>query len=289
MATLDQHVLKKAFRASTNPIRLLPDFIIIGAMRGGTTSLYSYLSEHPCIGPAYMKEVHFFDVHYAKGLYWYRSQFPSAIQKYYSERKQKNSFLTGEASPYYLFHPYAPQRIKKTLPHVKLVVLLRNPVERAYSHYSHEVAGRHETLSFEEAIEREEERIGPEREKLARDEQYVSFNHRHFSYLARGKYVDQLKLWLDVFPREQLLILKSEDFYADPATSLAQTLEFIGLPTTGLKQQKNEYEQLNVTKPPKMEAAMRKRLIAYFEPHNARLYDYLGVDFGWSRELQKKP
>jgi Sulfotransferase domain len=283
MVTLDQHTLKKAFRASTNPFRLMPDFIIIGTMRGGTTSLYSYLTEHPGIGSAYMKEVHFFDMYFNKGLYWYRSQFPSSVQKYYTEHVQKRSFITGEASPYYLFHPHAPKRIAKTLPHVKLIVQLRNPVNRAYSHYYHEVAGGHEKLTFAEAIEREEERIGKEGEKLAQDEHYNSFNHRHFSYLARGIYVDQLKVWMDIFPREQFLILKSEDFYADPAASLAQTLEFIRLPSTGIKHQKHDYEQLNVTKPPKMDEAVRQRLIKYFEPHNARLYEYLGVNYGWNK------
>lgn len=283
MTTLDKHVFEKAFRATTNPMRLMPDFIIIGAMRGGTTSLYSYLTEHPNIGPAYMKEVHFFDVYFHKGLPWYRAQFPSTVQKYYTERVQKQNFITGEASPYYLFHPHAPRRIARLLPHVKLIVQLRNPVSRAYSHYYHEVNGGHEKLSFAEAIDREEDRIGKETEKLARDEQYISYNHRHYSYLARGIYVDQLKVWMDLFPREQILILKSEDFYADPAAALKQTLDFIHLPSIGIKEKKEEYQQLNTTKPPKMDPEIKKRLHAYFEPHNARLYAYLGVDFGWDK------
>ncbi len=284
MKTIEKHILKKAFRATTNPIRLMPDFIIIGTMRGGTTSLYNYLTNHPNIGPAYTKEVHFFDVHFHKGLHWYRAQFPSSIQKYYTERVQKLEFITGEASPYYLFHPHAPRRIAKMLPQVKLVMLLRNPVNRAYSHYYHELADGYETLpTFEEAIDREEERIGKEAERLARDERYVSYNHRHFSYLARGIYVDQLKVWMDLFPREQILILKSEDFYADPTSRLKEVLDFIHVPTIGLKEQKEDYEQLNTTKPPKMNPDTRKRLLAYFEPHNARLYEYLGVDFGWDK------
>src|SRR5437588_6703195 len=279
MATIDKHVFGKAFRATTNPLRLMPDFIIIGAMRGGTTSLYSYLTEHPNIGPAYMKEVHFFDVYFSKGLHWYRAQFPSSVQKYYAERVQKQCFITGEASPYYLFHPHAPKRIAKILPQVKLIVLLRNPVSRAYSHYYHEVAGGHEKLSFEEAIECEQERIGKEAEELARNERYVSYKHRHYSYLARGIYVDQLKVWMDLFPKEQFLILKSEDFFADPATGLQQVLEFVNVPGMGIQKHKQVYEQLNTTKPPAMAAATRKRLVKYFEPHNARLYEYLGVAY----------
>jgi len=284
MTTIDKHVFEKAFRATTNPLRLMPDFIIIGTMRGGTTSLYSYLTEHPNIGPAYMKEVHFFDVYFSKGLHWYRAQFPSSVQKYYTERVQKQNFITGEASPYYLFHPHAPKRIAKTLPQVKLIVLLRNPVTRAYSHYYHEVAGGHEKIAtFEEAIACEEERIAKEAELLAKNEQYISYNHRHFSYLARGIYVDQLKVWMNLFPKEQFLILKSEDFYADPAAGLKQALDFVNVPDLSLKAQKEEYEQLNTTTPPRMNPATRKRLREYFEPHNSRLYKYLGVDFGWDK------
>lgn len=283
MPTIDQHIFTKAFRASTSPLRMAPDFIIIGAMRGGTTSLYSYLTGHPGIGPAYMKEVHFFDVHYKKGFAWYQAQFPSLAQKYYTERLQKQRFITGEASPYYLFHPLAPQRIAKRLPHVKLIVLLRDPVSRAYSHYHHEIAGGHEKLNFEEAIAREEERISNEGEKLAHDDRYVSFAHRHFSYLARGIYVDQLQRWMRYFPREQFLILKSEDFYANPAGKLKQALEFLDLSTIAAKTPKEEYEQLNATKPPKMGEEVRRRLKDYFEPHNARLAEFLGIDFGWNR------
>jgi hypothetical protein len=283
MTTIDKQLFVKAFRAGTNSLRMTPDFIIIGTMRGGTTSLYSYLTDHPNIRPAYMKEVHFFDVYYHKGLQWYRAQFPSTVQKYYAERVQKQAFITGEASPYYLFHPHAPGRIARLLPQVKLVVLLRNPVNRAYSQYYHELAGGHEKLSFEEAIAQESERIGKETEKLAKNAQYVSYNHRHFSYLARGIYVDQLKVWMDLFPKQQFLILKSEDFYADPAAGLKQVLQFVDVPAIGLTKQKEEYEQLNTTKPPKMDTATRKRLVAYFEPHNARLYEYLGQDFDWDK------
>ena len=284
MTTIDKHVFEKAFRATTNPLRLMPDFIIIGTMRGGTTSLYSYLTEHPNIGPAYMKEVHFFDVYFSKGLHWYRAQFPSSVQKYYTERVQKQNFITGEASPYYLFHPHAPKRIAKTLPQVKLIVLLRNPVTRAYSHYYHEVAGGHEKIAtFEEAIACEDERIAKEAELLAKNEQYISYNHRHFSYLTRGIYVDQLKVWMNLFPKEQFLILKSEDFYADPAAGLKQALDFVNVPDLSLKAQKEEYEQLNTTTPPRMNPATSKRLREYFEPHNSRLYKYLGVDLGWDK------
>ena len=277
-------LIEKLYRATTSPIRLLPDFIIIGAQRGGTTSLYNYLVEHPGIGSASIKEIHFFDTHhFTQGRGWYRAHFPSSVQKYFVKRVQKLDFLTGEASPYYLFHPHAPARVAAMLPGVKLIVMLRNPVDRAYSHYYHEVAGKHEKLSsFEEAIDCEEKRLAGELEKMQGDAHYQSYNHRHFSYLARGIYFDQLTAWRHSFPKEQLLLLRSEDFYADPGAILKRTLAFLNLPAVepGKVQ---EFKQYNDTRAPGMQAATRKRLIEYFKPYNARLYDLAGVDFGWDK------
>ena len=131
--------LEKLFRGITFPIRLLPDFLIIGTQRGGTTSLHRYLDAHPCVGPAANKDLHFFDRRYHKGLAWYQGHFPTFIEKYYAEHLRGRAFVTGEASPSYLFHPFAPKRVAKAMPHVKLIVLLRNPIDRAYSQYHHAV------------------------------------------------------------------------------------------------------------------------------------------------------
>lgn len=277
--------IDKLFRATTNTIRLLPDFIIIGTQRGGTTSLYNYLAEHPGIGAASIKEVHFFDTpRFKRGLTWYRAHFPSVMQKYYVEYIKKHNFITGEASPYYLFYPFAPRRVAMALPHVKIIVMLRNPIDRAYSHFYHEKAGGHEKLSsFEDAIDAEEERLANELQKMREDESYHSYNLRHFSYLARGIYVDQLRAWLNLFPKEQVLILKSEDFYADPRAVLKRSHAFLGLSDTDSHEQEPVFKKYNDTKSPKMEDTTRKRLIQYFEPHNERLYNYLGTNFGWDK------
>lgn len=275
--------IEKLYRATTNSIRLLPDFMIIGTQRGGTTSLYNYLVEYPGIGAASIKEVHFFDTPRFKwGLAWYRAHFPSAMQKYYIENIKKHHFITGEASPYYLFHPHVPGRVATALPHVKLIVMLRNPIDRAYSHFYHEIEGGYEKLtSFEEAIDLEKERLSGEREKMLADETYDSYNLRHFSYIARGIYLDQLMSWMNFFPKEQLLILKSEDLYADPSAVLKQTFAFLNLPDIASYEQKQMFKRYNDTKPPRMDFATRKRLIEYFEPYNERLYNYLGINFGW--------
>lgn len=281
MATIDKHIVKKAFRATTNPLRMMPDFIIIGVQKGGTTSLYKYLIEHPNIAPIYVKEPHFFDIHFHKGIGWYRSHFPTAVEKYYARHIQKHDLITGEASPYYLIHPLTPKRIAKTLPKAKLIMLLRNPIDRAYSQYQHQrrQAGV-EPLSFEEAIDCEEQRLADEAEKLARDEKYVSFNHRHYSYLARSTYIDQLPAWMSTFPKEQLLILKSEDLYTEPSSIVKQTLEFLNIPVV---EQEKKYKPFNEARYTPMEPATRERLVKYFKPLNARLYEYVGRDFGWDK------
>ena len=281
MATIDKQVLKKAFRATTNPIRMMPHFMIIGTQKGGTTSLYQYLIQHPSIAPIWIKEPHFFDIYFYKGLPWYRSHFPTTVEQYYSRYIQKHDLITGEASPYYLFHPQAAKRVSKTLPKAKLIIILRNPVDRAYSQYQHQTRQEGvESLSFEEALAKEEERLAGEEEKMLQDEKYFSFNHRHYSYLARSKYIEQLPPWMDLFPRDQFLILRSEDLYSNPKAVVQQTLDYLNLPSSHLNQ---EYKPFNDAKYASMAPETRTRLVEYFKPYNARLYDYLGQDFGWDK------
>jgi len=205
---------------------------------------------------------------------------------------RKQLFLTGESSPYYLFHPHIPKRIAAVLPHVKMIVLLRNPVDRAYSHHWLVTQEGIETLPFEKAIRSEGERLTGEREKMLADESYVSFNHHHYTYLSRGIYVDQLQTWMQFFPREQFLILKSEDLYSDPQRILRETVTFLGLPVTSIQTTEKEFKQYrephprgynNNEKPPKMDPDVRKYLVEYFQPHNARLYTFLGRNFGWDQ------
>jgi hypothetical protein len=253
----------------------LPDFVIIGTQKGGTTYLYHLLGQHPLVQPAASKELHFFDLFYEEGIEWYRRCFPAP--RWEDGRRT----ITGEASPYYLFHPYAAERMAKVVPEARLIALLRNPVDRAYSLYQQQVKKGHETLKFEEAMEAEEARLRSERGRMLEDEHLASFEHQHFSYLSRGIYVDQLPRWFRFFGREQLLVLKSEDFFENPIETLQVVLEFLGLPEwepedSGLENKRNagEYEG-------GMNPSTRRRLEEYFEPHNKRLYDFLGVDFGW--------
>lgn len=261
----------------------MPDFIIIGTQRGGTTSLYNYLLTHPQVATATKKEVHFFDKNFHRGISWYRAQFPSIIQGDMGETIQGQRFITGEASPYYLFHPHAPARAALVVPKTKLIVLLRNPVDRACSHYYYEVERGYETVSFEDALAQEETRTRDEGKRLAADPHYKSYNHQHYTYLARGIYADQLQIWMNYFPKEQFLIIKSEDFYATPDVKLKEIFIFLGLPDIACVQ-RQEYKQRNSStySQAKMEPEMRKRLLTYFEPYNEHLYMLLGRDFGWN-------
>lgn len=245
----------------------LPGFIIIGAQRCGTTSLYNYLIDHPGVGAATRKEVHYFDLYYDKGLDWYLTNFP----------EREAAAVTGEASPYYLFHPHAPRRVWQTMPHVKLIVLLRDPVDRAFSHFHHEVRLQRETLSFEEALATENERLRGEVDKILANENYHSFNHRHFSYLSRGVYADQLSAWTGLFPRDQMLLLRSEDLYKDPFAAFSRVTRFLGLPAhrPARMEKHNEltYQPMN----PATKASLRKSFLS----HNQRLREEFDFEPLW--------
>ncbi|MDF2713886.1 MAG: (Heparan sulfate)-glucosamine N-sulfotransferase [Paenibacillus sp.] len=248
----------------------LPHFLIIGVQKGGTTSFYHYLTQHPNIASATEKEVHYFDYNFHKGIDWYKSHFPHC----------RNDQITGEASPYYMFHPHAAKRIKAAIPSVKLIALLRNPVDRTISSYKMMYGRKKEHLSFEQAMQDETSRIRDELPKMLENPNYFSKEHFYFSYLSRSVYADQLKPYYKLFPREQILIVKSEDLFTDPSTVYRKTLEFLNLPLWEPQNyviiNKGKYKR-DITK------ESSNKLIEYFRPHNQRLYQMLGVDLGWDR------
>jgi hypothetical protein len=253
----------------TSDTRRGPDFIIIGAQKGGTTSLYRYLAEHPRVAPAAEKQVDFFaHESYKRGPGWYLSRFP----------ERGPGVLSGEASPYCMVHPHAPKRVFAFDPGVKLIAVLRNPVDRTYSHYQHQVRNWREPLSFEEALEAEEGRTGGELRRMLRDASYESKAHRRHSYLARSRYAEQLEKWFALFPREQVLVLNSEAMFEDPEPALDRVTSFLGLPPLRLENY-NRYMPGSYWKG--MSPETRRRLVEYFRPHNRRLYELLGVEYPW--------
>lgn len=279
--------IKKLFRYLTSPLRLLPDFIIIGTPKGGTTSLYNYLIQHPNIYSAYRKEVDFFIHYYNFGINWYKSFFPLSMYKFIIKILFKKKFITGEASPSYMFDPNAPRRVSALLPKIKLIILLRNPVERAYSHYNMQVRRGWEPLSFEASIQKEQERIGCEIEKALKNENYNTFLIQLFSYLSKGVYIKQIKNWVKYFSKQQFLILKSEDFYDNPKNTLKKVYDFLNLPNFEL----NEYVKYNYGIYDKINNKTKEKLIEYYSPYNKKLNQYLNMNFNWESndpDLKKK-
>ena len=276
------HAFRKQtmFRMLTARLRGLPDFIIIGAMKTGSTSLYGFVVQHPAIAPAATKTLQYFFINYKFGELWYRSNFPTNLQRYSFYKKTNQKLISGEASPTYLFYPTVPSRMKKILPDVKLIVVLRNPVDRAYSHY-HYTKRQHidEPLSFDKAIELEEERCAGERERLIKDPYFSPFHYKEHSYLARGVYADQLENWFKHYDRKQFLILATEDLHENPQQTLDRVFDFLGVSPF----QVGNLMDLNVGNYKAMSEDTRKLLIEYFKPHNERLSKLLQRSFDWDR------
>lgn len=264
--------LRADYRELTGPLRGLPAALIIGAQRSGTTSIFNYLVQHPRVLSPLGKEIHYFDLHYARGVRWYRGRFPYGC-------RLRGGVMTIDASPYYLAHPLAPERASRLLPEAKLVAVLRNPVERAYSHYQHEARDGRETLSFAEAIERESQRLAGEEERLQSEPAYYSYNHHRYSYVRRGLYLEQLGRWMRHYPRSRLLVLQSERLFREPAAVSGEVYDFLGLPSQRLGRYAAYYQGSYERAIP---ADLRARLADYFEPHNRRLYQWLGQEFDWT-------
>lgn len=249
-----------------------PDFLIIGAQKAGTSALWKYLKKHPRIKWASKKEVHFFDTHYRKGLSWYEKQFLL---------KDKNSdFLTGEATPGYIFHPLGAQRISAVFPNVKLILLLRDPVARAFSHYKMYVRRDIEKRSFEQALAEEGKMVKIEREKMIASGEggYWSEQYAFFSYVSRGFYLDQIKQFMRYFDKDQLLVINSDDLLNKTEETVNKILRFLELEEMVLPHYEHYHVAPNheVVMSPETKALLKEK----FRPFNKKLQDYLRHDLG---------
>ncbi len=264
-----------------NPGRghLLPDFLIIGTAKSGTTTLHGWLSEHPFVVPAVKKEVHFFDYDWQRGVDFYRTHFPTERERDEFSLAHGRAFLTGETSPTYISHQWAPVRIAKVLPGAKLIVAFRNPIDRAYSQF--QMARREDEEpfdSFADAVAAEPARLAAELARSRRDARYVSWPLGNWSYLYRSSYAEQVERWFELFPREQFLFIDSHVLEARPQEALDETYAFLGLPAHA----NVDLENLHVA--PRYDpipADVRAQLADHFRPHNERLYELVGIDFGW--------
>jgi hypothetical protein len=255
----------------TSPIRFKPSCMIIGTQKGGTTSLYDALTQNPLVGKGLNKELHFFNQPTIKNEYWYRAYFPMMYLN------KKHFYI--DATPQYLCHPFVAERIAKWYPNMKFIVLLRNPIDRAYSHYFHEKRKCRENRTFEQAIQncmnQPESDIVQEASKSVKEPQQ---DYQFLNYLNRGKYVEQLEHWFQFFPREQFLILSSEFFYSNSYEATKQISNFLQLPfwektKFEIKNSGGSYEKISLD--------LRQELNRYFSPYNERLYRLLNVNYDW--------
>ncbi|MDT0532730.1 sulfotransferase domain-containing protein [Micromonospora sp. DSM 115977] len=265
----------------TSDRRPLPDFLIIGTKRGGTTSLWNYLIQHPLVPrlfPAWnTKSSHYFEEHWRRGEAWYRSHFPTQRHREVLEKRHGGQVRVGEAAPLYMFHPLAAQRVAALMPSVRLIVLLRDPVERAYSHWKERRTHGIEPLDFAAALAAEQERTAGERERLIAEPEYFSEPYDWYTYRARGRYLEHLEPWLERFDREQILFLPSEDLYRDARSTYRRTLDFLGLPPHDLP----DFKVYNDRRSSPLEPAVRAELTEYYRPYNDALRQRLGLELDW--------
>lgn len=279
------HSLKVAGRtvsvqvgAVTADLRQLPSFILVGAQRTGTTSLYRALMSHPAIHQAnFHKGVNYFDINYHRDFSWYRGHFPTSASLSMRSRGSSADPVTFEASGYYMFHPCAPERIARHLPDVKILAMLRDPIERAFSAHKHELARGFETEPFERALDLEDERLEGQEARMVSDAGYQSFSHRHHAYTRRGHYADQVNRILRHFPASQVHLVESESFFERPEHTYGQVLDFLGLPAV----MPARFDRWNARPSSPMADGTRSRLRSHFESHDEALAGLLGRAPAW--------
>ena len=277
---IEQYKQKKRLQTASD--RVLPNAVIIGAQKAGTTSLFSYIAQHPNVVEPFQKEIHYFDTaRYTKhSVDWYRSFFPT--------KNELQDNITLEATPCYMFYPDAIKRLKQMCSGAKLLMVLNDPSKRAISSYYHQVRRGREKRSIEDAFNNEEQTVASELEKINTDSNYFSETYRHFSYLKRGVYIDQVKTCHKYFNKSDLKIINSVDLFARPLQVMSDVYAFLGIDSTfrptdlGRKNQgerslKNPfgYSKKNVPE------HINRFLKDYYTEPNKQLFHYLNQDFGW--------
>ncbi len=256
--------------------RMLPEIVIVGAQRSGTTSLFRLLSDHPqVVRPTMSKGMAYFDLNYDRGPAWYRGRFPLRLTS--SLRSSGKRPVTFESSGYYTFHPLAAERIAADLPDAKVVVMLRNPVDRAYSAHRHELRRGFETEEFEAAIALEPSRIAGESDRLRADPSYRSFEHQHHAYLGRGEYAAQITRLFDTVGKERTYVVDADEFFRDQAVEFARLCAWLGLD----EPPPSPPEVWNAQPREPMPEELREKLMAYYEPFDEELARLLGRTPSW--------
>lgn len=239
---------------------------MLGTQKGGTTSLHHLLALHPGIFLPAVKEVHYFSQHFEQSLQWYADHYQDA----------KPGQLRGDITPFYLFHLAAPSRIRSVLPRVKMIALLRDPVERTLSQYFHARRHGYEHLELEAALEVEEDRIrGADAVVTLADG--LHYSYQKHTYLSRSRYDEQLQRYLELFPSRQILVLRSEDLFSCTEQCWDDLLSFIDaaplpLPAPLTHSNSGQGEAAAVALP------LKRKLRALLEP----TYKWLESEYGLS-------
>ena len=269
-------LIKRHYYYLSSPLRVLPECFVIGVVRSGTTSLYHYLGQHPCIGSSAYDEIGYFDDNYHLGINWYKSLFPT---KFARDKiiKKHGKFLTYDVTPFYIYNPLVTRRIFESFPQAKIISNLRNPIDRAYSNYIIMLQDGDTTKTFEEIVKMEMDEIDKSKSKL-NDESYI-VDIFYENLLARGFYANQLEVWFEKFQKNQLLMISTEDLAQKTDQVLTKVFEFLDLPYFKIrdftKQNKREY--------PLMKDETRKLLIEFYKPHNEKLYSLINQHFDWDK------
>lgn len=270
--------VRERYALATWDDRVLPELLLVGAQRCGTTSLTEALYALPVVErPRRGKGSHYFSYNYWRGWEWFRSQFPTRRTADRTEAEHGHRLVCFDACPYYLFHPFALERQAAALPDARILVMLRDPVRRAESHYHHSVSHGHEVLPFAEALDREEERLDGEVEKMRVDVEYWSHHHEHHSYLSKGRYAEQLERLFSLYDRDQVMVIQAEAFYRSPEDHLARIADWVGLPHPVY----SGAEDRNAHSYRPMDEAIRARLVDYYREPNEVLYELLGLRYDW--------
>ena len=268
-------LIKRHFYYLTSSFRVPPNFFVIGGMRCGTTSLYHYLGQHNCIKRAAYDEIGYFDDNFHLGLNWYRSLFPTKFMQKKIESEYKK-FLTYDVTPFYIYNPLVVDRIFKFSPNAKIIAVLRNPIDRAYSNYNSKMQAEGDTkTTFEEIINAEIEII--EKNKKNIDDYAFLVDTFYELLLARGFYAKQLEFWFKKFPRKNILLISSEELATNTDKTISEIFEFLEVPI----QKISDLTKQNVIKYPKMKDSTREILINFFKPYNEKLFGILGRRFNW--------
>ncbi len=285
LSTLISKAAGRTVGRATAHWRAVPDYLIIGVKRGGTTSLQQYLTAHPdVLEPKAAKSSHYFDANYAESWSWYRGHFPR--QRWMDEQRAAGRpVVVGEASPYYCFHPLALERIASRLPHVRMILVLRDPVERVWSHHAYEVARGNEDLALADALDAEPARTAGAAERIRTGRVPDDRQWRLHAYLPRGYYAEQIEAVRQHFQPSQLHIVVSEELFERPLEVMNGVFSFLGVAPVSA----GRFDPVNANRKSELDPSVRERLAVHYAPHNERLYQLVERRLPWTTPASTPP